>query len=247
MRLFARALVLGFVVLIAAAPSSAGAQRRRHTPEPPPPPLATTGTMTVTVTQDGAEVYIDEQLMGTSPIAPQSLSPGSHTVRVRLPGYSEYSDVVAIERGAVAEVPVELFALAEALSLTTTPPGAHVFVDGNFAGETPVEIDLADGHHSVRVTLHGYEEVVRDIEATSGRHEELDLSMTALSEDALRGAEWYEEPITWIAVGGGVAAVAVIIAVIVVVTTSGGASQRDTFCAPPVGCVPIEGPLTLSF
>lgn len=243
----ALSLVLGFVLFAALAPSSADAQRRRRTPEPPPPPTATTGTMTVSVVQEGAEVYIDEQLIGTSPIAPRPLSPGSHTIRVRLPGYSEYSDVITIERGATADVPVELFALAEALTVTTTPPGAHVFVDGNFAGETPVEVDLADGHHSVRITSHGYEEVVRELDAESGRREVIDVTMTALSADALRGAEWYEEPVTWIAVGGGVAAAVVIIVVVAVLTTNTGPSQIDAFCAAPVSCVRVDTPFLVSF
>ena len=238
-------LALGLSLVFSA--TSVQAQRHRRTPvEAPPPPVATTGTLTVTVVQEGAEVYVDEQLVGTSPVAPQTLAPGTHTVRVRMPGFSEYSDVVTIERGSLADMPVELFALSEAVTITTTPPGAHVFVDGNFAGETPVEVDLVDGAHSVRVTLHGYEEVVREITAQSGQHEELTLAMTALSEDQLRGPEWYEEPVTWIAVGGGLAAAIIIVVVVVVVTQGSGGSQTDAFCGQAGGCVRVDTPF-LSF
>jgi hypothetical protein len=243
----ASSLLLATVLLAALAPSTADAQRRRRTPDAPPPPAATTGTLSVTVVQEGAEVYIDEALMGTSPIAPQTLTPGSHTIRVRLPGYSEYSDVITIERGATADVPVELFALAEALTVTTTPPGAHVFVDGNFAGETPADVDLADGHHTVRITSHGYEEVIRELDAESGRREELDVTLTPLSADALRAPEWYEEPVTWIGIGGGVAALVVIIVVVAVVTSQPSSSQIDSFCAAPVSCVRVDTPFLLSF
>lgn len=235
----ALALAIATFALALAPATPAAAQRRRHTPDPTPAPVATTGTLTVTVVQEGAEIYVDEQLIGTSPVAPQTLAPGTHTLRVRMPGYSEYSDVVTIEAGGVVDMPVELFALSEALSVTTTPPGAHVFVDGNFMGETPVEVDLVDGAHSVRVTLHGYEEVVRDLTAESGRREELALTLTALPEDQLRGPEWYEEPVTWIAVGGGVVAVVVIV-VLSVVLTQGSASQIDQFCAGPGGCVRVD-------
>jgi hypothetical protein len=237
-------LAIGLCLLLAST-STAEAQRRRRTPDPAPAPVASTGTLVVTVVQEGAEVYVDEQLVGTSPVAPQTLEPGSHTVRVRMPGYSEYSDVVTVERGGMADMPVELFALSEALSITTTPPGAHVFVDGNFAGETPVEIDLVDGAHSVRVTLHGYEEIVREVTAESGRREELALTMEAIPEDQLRGAEWYEEPVTWIAVGGGVVAAVVIIVVVVVATQGSGGSQIDAFCGEAGGCVRVDTPFLL--
>jgi hypothetical protein len=222
--------------------ATAQAQRHRRTPDAPPPPVASTGTLTVTVVQEGAEVYVDEQLVGTSPVAAQTLSPGSHTVRVRMPGFSEYSDVITVERGGVVDMPVELFALSEALSITSSPPGAHVFVDGNFQGETPVDVDLQDGTHSVRLTLHGYEELVQEVTAQSGRREELALTLTALSEDQLRGAQWYEEPVTWIAVGGGVVAAVVIIVVVVVVTQGSGGSQIDAFCGQAGGCVRVDTP-----
>jgi hypothetical protein len=247
MRLASTLALLGLVLLTVLAPSSADAQRRRRTPDPEPPPTSATGTLTVTVVQEGAEVYIDEALMGTSPIAPQTLSPGAHTLRVRMPGHSEYSDVITVERGATVDVPVELFALAEALSVTTDPPGGHVFVDGNFAGETPVEIDLADGHHSVRITLHGYEEVVRELDAESGRREQLEVTMTPLSADALRGAEWYEEPVTWIGIGAGVAAVVVIVVVVAVFATQTTPSQIDAFCSGPSSCVRVDAPFLVSF
>lgn len=237
---------LALLLCVVFGATTAAAQRRRHVPDPgTAAPLSSDGTLTVTVMQEGAEVYVDEQLVGTSPIAPQALQPGSHTVRVRMPGFSEYSDVITVERGGVVDMPVELFALSEALSITTTPPGAHVFVDGNFAGETPVDVDLNDGVHSVRVTLHGYEEAVQEITAESGRREEIALTMTALPEDQLRGAQWYEEPVTWIAVGGGVVAIVLIAVIVVVATQGGGSSQIDAFCGQGGGCVRVDTPFLL--
>jgi hypothetical protein len=229
-----------------AVATNAEAQRRRR-PEPPPPaaPVVTTGTLVVTVMQEGAEVYVDEQLIGTSPVAPQTLNAGSHTVRVRMPGFSEYSDVITVEAGGVADMPVELFALSEALSITSTPEGAHVFIDGNFMGQTPVEVDLVDGVHSIRVTLHGYEEVVREVTAQSGHHDEIALTMTAIPEDQLRSPEWYEEPVTWIAIGGGVVAAVAIIVVVVLTTQGGGGSPTDAFCAQAGGCVRVDTPYLL--
>ncbi len=243
MRFACLALSVSLVLGASLCASGAEAQRRHRPPvETAPQPVATTGTLTVTVVQEGAEVFVDEQLVGTSPVAPQMLPPGSHTVRVRMPGFGEYSDVITVERGADAEMPVELFALSEAVTITTTPPGAHVFVDGNFSGETPVEIDLVDGAHSIRVTLHGYEEIVREVTAESGHHEDIALTMTALPEDQLRGPEWYEEPVTWIAVGGGVVAAVVIIIVVVFATQGSGGSAADAFCGQPGGCVRVDTP-----
>jgi hypothetical protein len=220
----------------------AGAQRRRGGRERSEALAPSEGTLVVQATQEGAEVFVDEERVGTTPIEPLRLAPGAHTLRVRLPGYTEYSDVVHVVAGQVTEVPVDLFPLAHVLSIVTEPAGARVFVDGNFMGETPVEVDLLEGTHSIRLTLRGYEDAIREVQARAGNREELRVELVPLPPGALERSErteWYEEPVTWIAIGGGAVAVAVAI-VILSVTTSSGPSQIDQFCALPGGCVRLE-------
>lgn len=232
-------LVLLGLALSALVPATAEAQRRRRGGD-----AGARGTLVIQTTHEGAEVLVDEELVGTTPLDPIALSPGSHTLRVRLPGYTEYTDVVQIAAGQTNEVPVDLLALSEVLEVTTTPPGAHVYVDGNFMGESPVELDLIEGTRSLRIVLRGYHEVIREVEARAGSRDELSLELEALPPDALLGGpdttEWYEEPITWIAIGGGAVALAVIIAVVAVVTTDSSQSQIDAFCASPGGCIRVD-------
>lgn len=234
-RLFPLALLA--IVLSALVPESAHAQRRRRPP-------ARTGTLVIHTSPEGAEVMIDEESVGTTPLDPIPLPAGSHTLRVRLPGHTEYTDVVQITPGQITELPIDLLALSEVLAITTTPPGAHVYVDGNFMGESPVELDLVEGTRSVRIVLRGYHEVIREIEARAGSREELTVELEALPPEALLvgpdTTEWYEEPITWIAIGGGAVALAVIIAVAAVVSAESSQSQIDAFCALPGGCIRLE-------
>lgn len=236
-------VVLTFAILAwASLGAHAHAQRRRRDRDREPQAPGG-GTLVIQSSQDGAEVFVDEQPVGTTPLEPLSLAPGSHTLRVRLPGYTEHTDVVRIDPGQRTEVPVDLLPLSQVLSVVTDPPGAHVYVDGTFMGETPVEFDMLEGQHSVRVVLRDYEEAIRQVEARAGSRDELAIELTPLPEDQRVGAvhetQWYEEPVTWIAVGGGAAAVAITIA-IVVVATSSSASQVDEFCAP--GCIRHQVP-----
>ena len=242
MRLLAIRAAVGVTIAAlawASLSTPAEAQRRRGRGRAP-----AEGTLVVQGSQPGAEVFVDEQPVGTTPLEPLSLAPGSHTLRVRLPGYTEHTDVFRIEPGQPTEVTVDLIALSEVLSVVTEPPGAHVYVDGNFMGESPVEFDLLEGTHSLRVTSRGYEEVIREIEARAGRREEVSLELVALPEGELESGphvtQWYEEPVTWIAVGGGAVAIAVVIAVVAVVTSSSSTTQLDQFCAP--GCIRHDTP-----
>lgn len=220
------------------APAEAQRRRGRDRAEP------RQGTLVVQGSQPGAEVLVDEQPVGQTPLEPLSLAPGSHTLRVRLPGYTEYTDVFRIEPGQATEVAVDLIALSQVLSVVTEPPGGHVYIDGNFMGEAPVEFDLLEGAHSLRITSRGYEETIREIEARAGSREELRIDLVALPEGALDDTphvtQWYEEPVTWIAVGGGAVAIAVTIAIVAVVVGGSSTSQLDQFCAP--GCIRHDTP-----
>lgn len=235
-----RLALVAFVVVAVSAvgPADAGAQRRRTPPRDTGPQ---TGTLVIQSEQSGAEVLVDEQPVGTTPLDPLELEPGSHTVRVRMPGFTEFTDVVTITRGRSTDVPVELLALSQVLSVVTEPAGARVFVDGTFMGETPVEFDLLEGAHSIRVTHGGYEEVIREVTAQAGHREELSLTLVALPEPPPVDdtEEWFESPVTWLAVGGAAVAIAAAIVIIVVVTSESAASQIDQFCAQPGGCIRV--------
>src|SRR5690606_8480670 len=96
----------------------------------------------------------------------------------------------------------------------------------------------------VRVTQRGYRDVIREVTARAGTREELRLDLEALPAEALSDTpdttEWYEEPVTWIAIGGGAVAIAVAITVIAVVASDSSQSDLDGFCAQPGGCFRVE-------
>lgn len=45
----------------------------------------------------GAQVFLDDRLVGTTPLFMSRLSPGSHQVRLELPGFKTYSSTIQIE------------------------------------------------------------------------------------------------------------------------------------------------------
>jgi hypothetical protein len=77
--------------------------------EPPASPTqeAATGTVNVTSNPDGAEVYADGQFVGNSP-AVLKLTPGKHTVSVKLSGYRDWSREISVESGSEARLTATL-------------------------------------------------------------------------------------------------------------------------------------------
>ncbi len=94
--------------------------RREGRPAPggvtaPPPPVTTfaradaetikrvwtTGSLSVTSTPAGAQVAVDGQPRGSTPISVTTLPPGAHTVTLTLPGRNVLSYTAQVEAGAV--------------------------------------------------------------------------------------------------------------------------------------------------
>jgi len=69
------------------------------------------------------------------------------------------------------------------LSVTTTPTGADVYLDGTYQGPSPQSIeDVTAGIHYVRIRLPGHVEVGRSIEVRARREASTELSMD-MTED----------------------------------------------------------------
>ncbi len=209
-------------------------RRRRRQPEQAPGSLVLEGAV------DGAEVLIDEESVGFTPLDPLELPVGSHTLRVRRSGYTEFASVVEIRPAETSTVAVEIMALAMVLTVRTVPEEASVFVDGTFRGTTPLELELNEGDHSIRITASRHHEAVREVTALAGQTQLLSVDLEPLPAELLeaRPIEWYEEPLTWILAGGGVALLTVALVIIVAVATE--PSQEDDFCQMsdqrPMGC-----------
>ncbi len=61
--------------------------------------------------------------------------------------------------------------------LATTPPGASVFVNESFAGQTPARLRLAPGKYRIRLFLQDYKEWAQEIEVFEGSEVNLQIEL----------------------------------------------------------------------
>jgi PEGA domain len=69
---------------------------------------------------------------------------------------------------AVSDKSVQPVAAGSQISVTSTPGGADIEVDGNFVGNTPSAIDVTPGDHTVVVKKSGYKDWQRKMKVTGG-------------------------------------------------------------------------------
>jgi PEGA domain len=117
---------------------------------------AAMGTLVLSSHPSGAQVVVDGQPAGTTPLALQ-LAAGPHAVVISgAAGVSEqFSTEVAAGSSAsrhVSLVPPVPVATSGALAIDASPGGGEVFVDGARAGTAPLTVsDLAPGPHVVQL------------------------------------------------------------------------------------------------
>lgn len=66
---------------------------------------------------------------------------------------------------------------AGSISVISSPEGADVSVDGAFVGNSPENLKLSPGKHTISVVLEGYKSWTRDLTVLSGADTKLNASL----------------------------------------------------------------------
>jgi len=151
------------------------------------------GFLTLASTPGGAAVIVDGMSLGiTSTTASEwlPLAPGSHTVRLTLDGYRDYSANVTIVNGVLTPIAPVLEKTTSdidvppsatgSLQITTAPGGAAVSVDGTPKGATPLNVPgLGAGSHTVTLTKAGYTDYQGTLTLSAGKTTLLNITLVA--------------------------------------------------------------------
>ncbi|MDJ0840788.1 MAG: PEGA domain-containing protein [Acidobacteriota bacterium] len=130
-------------------------------------------------TLEGAEVLVDDVLMGNAPLEPLELTEGPYRITARAPRYREFStDIELPGAGEVTEIELPLEPLWAPVNVRSKPDGATVLVNGKKLGKTPVKADLLEGNHRLELTRAGYKPYRARFKVTA--QEELTLPVAEL-------------------------------------------------------------------
>jgi hypothetical protein len=69
-----------------------------------------------------------------------------------------------------------------AIQLTSDPSGAEITIDGNYVGNTPSQVNLKPGTHSIKMTMNGYAPWVRSIDTEGGESRSIAADMEKTSQ-----------------------------------------------------------------
>ncbi len=122
----------------------------------------TPATLSISSDPSGAEVYVNSEFKGNTPVRVANLSPGTVRVSVSKDGYMKTTTSVRLAPGEMKSLgTIKLGGMYGEISINSMPARANVIFDGESIGaRTPVTIRRVprDKTHSLRIRLDGYRE-----------------------------------------------------------------------------------------
>lgn len=146
-------------------------RKKKNAAPAPLPQVPVVGELSVYSEPSGAQFQIDGHSDGSfvTPATVGQLSPGRHSVTFAKTGFRSETLPVEVAAASRATMMMKLSPQGGTLTLTTSPAGASVVIDGKDTGKiTPAQLLVARGQHKVTFKLVGYLEANLAVNVADG-------------------------------------------------------------------------------
>ncbi len=159
------------------------------------------GTVTVTSALDGVQLFVDDELVGSTPFAKALfVDGGEHRIRGTRAGYVSVARVETVPAGGAVSWVLELARENhEGHLVVSAGPSESIWVDGVLMGRGEWGGNVQSGTHQVAVTAQGKPSRDQAVEIKDGEARTVDLHLAASPQGDH----------TWWYVGGGVLVAAI--------------------------------------
>ncbi len=147
-------------------------------PETATESVATTGTLIVESDVE-AEMYLDGTFMGLTPLTLE-LTPGDYTLELWAETYQTLAQSITITASEIFSVSETLEPLAATVTLSLTPPGTVVRVDGRV--QLSRSFTLSAGDYILELRHNGYETKTLPLTLAPGEAKTITETLTATAE-----------------------------------------------------------------
>ena len=141
------------------------------------------GYIAVKSIPEGADVYLDGELKGTTPFTTKGLDEGSYAVEIRMEDYTDISKTTSVKAGETTGISEELVLMPGSLVINSDPIGSTVLLAGEKIGITPLEIsEIEAGEYELTISKENY-----NTNTISAKIKPADITNINTSLEALTG------------------------------------------------------------
>lgn len=129
----------------------------------------------------GATVLVDGEAVAETPATVEILQ-GERQLMLQKPAYAGWDQTLEVVAGQAQDLgSIELQPANGLLALSSRPGGANVTVDGEFRGQTPLEVELTPGRdHRINLSRPGYRRYNASIAMEAGSSDSLAVELKPL-------------------------------------------------------------------
>jgi hypothetical protein len=152
---------------------------------------STTGDLSITSQPTGASINIDGWDKGNTPQTLSNIKVGTHTLTLKLAGYTDWSSSIEVIGGQTNPVSVTLIQNQQgggvggygSIAIQSNPSNANVYLDGQPSGTTPLTIPSVNpGTHTILLTLQGYNDTSRTVDVATGSQNQISVDLQSRSK-----------------------------------------------------------------
>ncbi len=139
--------------------------------------------VSVATIPEGAEVFIDDEPTGQTTPAVVEVLAGEHELRLKAPGHKSHRQRILVAAEEQRALPTVRLTRADSLlTVRSSPPGAGITLNGEFRGETPLELAVRSGvRYRLQAFRSGYASAERSVELPAGAERTIDLELLRLT------------------------------------------------------------------
>jgi hypothetical protein len=168
--------------------------------------LTLISSMKLLVSEPEAEVFVDDEKVGTAPLAaPVRIDVGKRTIRVHKPGFKDFEETRQVEGGTEFTLTARLVKeVHQGQVIIEAGAKDLIALDGKVVAQGRWEGALGSGGHSLRVTAPGMATFQTELLVEDNKTRRIPVNLNPLPRSG-EGATW-----AWIAGGAALVAGAVI-------------------------------------
>ncbi|MBN1561627.1 PEGA domain-containing protein [candidate division KSB1 bacterium] len=146
-------------------------------------PESHTFKVNFSISPEGADIFLDAEKIGTSPLALIEKTKGQYRIAISKAGYKTYSSSIYIKSDTLISQRLErsspLQPSVGTLFVTSEPDNPQVFIDNRRYGALPIR-DLPAGQHTLKLQKQGYSDTVTTFMIREGKETRLYMKLQPL-------------------------------------------------------------------
>ncbi|MDD3656572.1 MAG: PEGA domain-containing protein [Atribacterota bacterium] len=145
-----------------------------------------TGSIAVNSNPKGADIYLDDNYEGLTPLNLTQISVGSHIIKLILPGYREWISEITVSSEQVSRISVDLESQPKygSISIKSNQGEAKIFLNGTYITTTSIYPktlqDIKTGYYEMVIIKDGFRAWIGELEVFPGEVTSIEVTMTEI-------------------------------------------------------------------